>query len=321
MTNQNKTLMIAVDPIKTEHSLKNALSSVKTIAEKAGWNSKIVTVMSPDQINWPNDFTSDWLTVFQKVGAAAIGKLLKKSRLNPTTVKFEVLFQPYNSRKGSIKKVITETESTKAAAVAVFTHIRTGGLKLPAGFVSTMVSEAERPILVINAKGPAIKKLDYLVFATDFSENDAKSFEQALKFANQVKAKILIVHVLPNLVNEVMAAYAGIAGGWNNYGPFLELQYEKAEADGKAWKAKAKSCGVEAEFEMLSNARTIPGAVIRSAKKHRADLIMLTEKTGPWASALLGSVTRKILETSTLPVLVFPVQQARQNMVSEKVSS
>jgi nucleotide-binding universal stress UspA family protein len=303
MTNGN--LMMTVDCLKTGNSVKNAVSSMNRIASKAGWTTKVVSVMSPDQVNWPGDFTSDWRAEFEKVGRQALTKFLKKNHAVPVPAS-RVLFQPYHSKKGSVQTILTEIDSSRPAAVAVFTHTAKTSRGMPAGFVSSIIAKAGAPVFVVNAKAPPLKNLKTIVFATDFSNIDSQAFDDALDFAAKVGGQVIVVYVIPNLVNELMTSYAGIAGGWNGYANFLESQESEAHESGDKWVARAKSRGVTARYELLRNSSSIASGILKAAKKHSASLIVMTEKTGPWEAVFIGSVTRDVLEKATSPVLVIP---------------
>ncbi len=307
----NGKLLMTFDCLETGVSLKGAISSMKRIAARAGWTIKGVSVMSPDQVNWPGDFLSDWRTEFENAGKTALSKFIKRNDADGS-IDSKILFQPYHSRKGSVQSVLTEIDSMKPAAVVVFTHTRKKTATLPGGFVSSIISKSGAPVFVLNATARQSKTLKNIVFATDFSETDEASYKEALSFAKGIGAKLIIVHVLPNLVGETMtAAYAGISGGWNAFGDYLVIQEKQIKEKATLWMKEASAHGVDAKFDILTNSKTIWAGIINSAKKHDAGMIVMTEKTGPWEAVFLGSVTRKVLELSTAPVLVIPSKAAR----------
>ncbi len=306
----NGTLLLTFDCLKNGNSIKNAVSSMNRIAAKAGWGTRAISVMSPDQVNWPGDFTSNWRAEFEKVGRAALTKFLKRNHAGQAP-ESSILFQPYKSKKGSVQAVLNEVSSSKPSALAVFTHTARTGRGMPAGFVSSLIAKSGVPVFVVSAKAPPLKTLKTIVFATDFSEVDAAAFEQALDFAKTVSAKVVIAHVMLNIVNETMTAYAGITSGWPAYSQYLEVQESDANEQGQKWVAKAKARGVVARYELISNSNTIWTGLLKSAKKEAANLIVMTEKTGPWEAVFLGSVTREILEKATVPVLVMPATEKK----------
>jgi nucleotide-binding universal stress UspA family protein len=302
----NGELLMTIDSLSEGHSLKNAISSLGRISSKVGWRMKAVSVLSPDQVSWPGNFTEDWRSEFETIGQRTLDKFLRKNHARGK-IEPKVLFQPFHSRKNSIQTMIREIDSSKPSAVAVFTHTKKMTSSIPAGFVSSLISKSSAPVFVMNAKSPPIKALKTIAFATDFSQPDEASYQEAIAFALQAKAKLLIIHVLPNLVNETMVAYAGITGGWPGFEKFLDAQEKDVKQKAEAWIETAAAKGVDAKSEILNNSKTIWSGILRSAKRNDVDLLVMTEKTGPWEAAILGSVTRKILETSSYPVLVLPI--------------
>ncbi len=301
----NGKLLMTFDCLKEGHSVKNAMTSMDRISAKAGWTAKAISVMSPDQVNWPGDFTSNWQTEFQNIGKTALGKFLKRNR-RKGAIESKILFQPYHSRKGSVQRVLTEIDSSKPAAIAVFSHTQPKTASLPGGFVGSIISKSGAPVFVLNAKAPALKSLKTVLFATDFSDIDETSYNEALSFVKGTGAKLIVTHVLPNLVNETMTAYAGITGGWNAFDNYLSMQENETNATAELWIKKAQALGIDARYEILNNSKSISNGILKSAKKNDASIIVMTEKTGPWEAVFIGSVTREILELSTTPVLVIP---------------
>lgn len=313
----NGELMMTFDCLKDGNSVKDAVASMKHIAAKAGWTPKAVSVMSPDQVNWPGDFTSNWQSEFEKVGREALKKFLKKNKAD-ASINSKILFQPYHSRKGSVQTVLSEITATKPAAVAVFTHTQKKNAGLPAGFVSSIISKSGAPVFVLNAKSTALKTVKTIAFATDFSEADESAFKETITFAKGIGAKIFIVHVLPFVMNEALTAYAGITGGWVGYEDYLESQEAYTERRAEEWVKIAAASGVSAKYEILKNPKTIWNGILNSAKRHGARLIVMTEKTGPWEAVFLGSITRKVLELSKDPVLVIPAKAKAPNGSASK---
>ena len=310
MPESTGSLMMAFDCLEGGRSVKSAVASVKIFARQAGWNSRAVSVMSPDQLNWPGDFESDWRAEFEKLGGRVLAKLLAHNNSKPD-LPSKILFQPYHSRSGTVRSIVDEADRSGVDAIAVFSHTHQARFSSPGSFVNSIISHANVPVFVINSKTPALKSIEKIIFATDFSATDSRTFNKIVELAAKLESKLVLIHVLPNLVNESMAAYAGITGGWNNMEFYLDNEEESMTKKGERWIAKARKNGVEASYELIRNSRSIATAVMKAAVRLRADVIAVTEKTGPWAAVFLGSVTRKVLNESATSVLVMPARAAR----------
>lgn len=305
MNMQNGKLLMAFDCFKTDASLKNAINSATELSKSIGWNAQAVSVISPNEFNWPQNFTKSWRGQFEKLGDSALTDLLKR---NKTTQSFpsKILMQPYLSRKESVRSIVAEAKRTNASAIAVFTHVHQGRFGFPGGFVTSLIYKSSIPILALNTKAPALESVQTIMVATDFSPEGAKTFQKSIELAAKMKAKLILVHVLLNYANEALAASADVAGGWGNIAEYLTEEENKIRAKANRWIKKATKAGVDATFELISNSTSIYDSLLKFAAKGKVDLIIVTQKTGPLASFVLGSVTRDILSNALQPVLVMP---------------
>ncbi|CAN5622296.1 hypothetical protein BH10BDE1_BH10BDE1_09410 [soil metagenome] len=309
---RSEKLLMAFDCLKDQAvNVKSAVSTVRVIANKLGLSLRALTVVSPEQLLWPHDFTSEWLDEFQEIGREALGNFLRRNKIRDN-VPSKVLLQPLSSKRENVEALLKEAKNSKAAMVAVFTHTeKNKAWRLPGRFINSLVSYSSLPILTVNVTAPALTSLKVLLIATDFSSEGARTFLKGIALAKQANAKIVLIHVWSMLATETLGASAGLAGGWFRVQDYLQKEEADLHKQGKRWIAKAKSEGVTAEFLMVSNPTSPVGAILRSATKHSANLIVMTEKTGPWASFFLGSVTRGIIGESKLPVLVFPARSKK----------
>lgn len=70
----------------------------------------------------------------------------------------------------------------------------------------------------------------------------------------------------------------------------------------------AKRNNIECNINFEPNVRILESdSILNFSKKLNADLIVVTAKSGKLASLIGGSVTRKIVRSATLPVLVLKV--------------
>lgn len=310
MSKSHGSLMMAFDCLEGGSSVKSALASANLFAKRAGWSSRAVSVMSPDQLNWPGDFDSNWRAEFEKLGGKVLSKLLAHNKSKPD-LPSKILFQPYHSRSGTVRTIVAEADRSGAEAIAVFSNTHESRFSIPGSFVNSIISHSRVPVFVINAKAPALKSIDTVLFATDFSATDSRTFNKIVQLAAKLQSRLVLIHVMPNLVNEAMASYAGITGGWNNMEFYLGEEEENMRKKSERWIAKAKKNGVDASYELIRNSSAIATSVMKAAVRLKADVIVVTEKTGPWAAVLLGSVTRKVLNEAATSVLVMPARAAR----------
>ena len=310
MKSKSENMLMSVDCFNSKVDMKEALNSAASLSKQFGWRPTAVAVISPDQLNWPSHFSKPWRDEFEKLGEDALKHFLKNYH-GKTSITSKILMQTFHSKRESFKSILLEAKKSKAAAISVFTHIGQQGLAIPGGFISSLIHESKVPVLVLNAKAPHLKNVKNIAFATDFSPESARSFKRAAEFAEQLKANLILIHVLPSFVGGSMAMSASMAGGWSNVENFLIQEEQKTKKRAETWISKLNPKKVKSSFELLSNTGSISAAILKICDERAVDLIMVTEKTGPWAALVLGSVTRDILAETKTPALVFPTRIQR----------
>ena len=139
--------------------------------------------------------------------------------------------------------------------------------------------------------------MNKILIATDGSEPSQEAVEFGLELAAEQKAKVTFVHVMP--VDEYM--YAGRLGGT------VPIQHpepiDESETALNSAAEAAKAVGIAYALERIS-APTVDG-IISLAEKQNADLIVVGSRgRGALGSALLGSVSRDLVQRAKRPVLV-----------------
>lgn len=305
MATQNGKLLMTFDCLNTKSNLSNAFLTAKAFSKNLNWEPQAVSVVAPSEVNWPSNFTVPWVDEFEKLGQDAQVKFLKRNHAD-TKLSSRVLLQPYLSSKENVRLIVKEATKVKASAIAVFTHAHRAGFTLPGSFITSLIYESSVPILAVNTKAPVSKSIKKIVFATDFSPDGAKAFRTSITMAKKLGAEIVLLHILSTNFNETMAASVEVAGGWANVESYLKDEERRVRAKGKQWLGRAAAQGVKGTLEINNNSYSTPNSILDSAKRHRADLIVVTQRVGRWSSYVLGSVTRDVIAKSLLPILIVP---------------
>lgn len=135
-----------------------------------------------------------------------------------------------------------------------------------------------------------------IVVGADFSEPSRKAFEAAVRLAEELDAKVLLVHALEPLP----------AGGVRD--PIGEVKAEIDEAEwgtlSKAWAEKGRR---RADVEVVGRAGKPADVVLAVAAERRAIYVVVGShgRTG-LKRAVLGSVAEAIVRRSVVPVIVVP---------------
>ena len=303
----NDVLLLAFDCLDQRSApLKDAIASARTVAKSFDLQMRAVSVLSPDQIGWPDDFTGPWKEEFEKKGRIAFTQFLRKNGAY-RNLESEILFQPYRSRNENVSTLVQTAERKKAKAITVFTHVRGANrIAYPGGFVSTLIHRSGAPVLAINARSPSLRNMRRIMLATDLQVPSRKTFLNLIPFAKKAKAEITLVHVLPTFMNHSLFSSAALAGGWENVEVFFEEERKNAREIAQSWQEEAEKSGIKCQHVLLHGSAAISQSLLKFSSKIKADLVVVSEKTGPFASVVLGSVTRDLLSSSDIPVLIFP---------------
>ncbi len=137
-----------------------------------------------------------------------------------------------------------------------------------------------------------------IMHASDFSPASRAAFARALDLAKVNRAELTVVHVLTPVM-PVAGEVPIPPKAWEE----LEASTRAAGQKGlKALLARARKAGVRVRGVLLEG---IPHEqIVRAAKRRRADvLVMGTHGRTGLARFFLGSVTARVVATSTCPVL------------------
>ena len=142
-----------------------------------------------------------------------------------------------------------------------------------------------------------------ILVAVDGSEASNKGLREALRLAKQQGAQLFIVHIV-----DEYPAYAMPDAGAHATVDLVSLLRKSGEQTIAKAKAAAEKQGLRPKMILRE---TIGGsaaaAIVREAKKQRADLIVLaTHGRRGVTRAMLGSVTEKVVRHADRAVLVLP---------------
>jgi nucleotide-binding universal stress UspA family protein len=195
-----------------------------------------------------------------------------------------------------IDLVITSTSGKSGVK-----HWRSGGVS------RKLVQMISTPILLISANGEisdglTSASIDRIVVALDGSIVSERSLPYARFFAKNFDAEILLTSV--PAVPET-SKYRAPAR-------FIETLHTKANTNmNRFLKAIANSLKTDDIRVRTIVTGSLPARTIVSvAEQENADLIMLTSQGRGQLENLIGSVARRVVESSDKPVLMIPVQQA-----------
>lgn len=155
-----------------------------------------------------------------------------------------------------------------------------------------------------------------ILVATDFTPNAEHAFCHAVLLARQHKAKIHLLHVIPQ-VDTAMRSYLSSVMGEDKLEDFEKKHQQDAYAELKkdldAF-AKDELSDHPDDLARFAGSEVVIGnpviKIIEVAKRLNADVIVMgTHSKGALEHAFLGSVAEKVLQKADRPVFVVPLKK------------
>ncbi len=153
-----------------------------------------------------------------------------------------------------------------------------------------------------------------ILYATDMTPNSEYAFKHAVVIARESKAKIHLLHVVPE-IDAGFRSYVSAVMGAGNLESFESQHEEQARLDMQKRLEDFAHKELEDHPEDLKNVAGIEvihghaaTQILRAAGRHEADVIVMgTHGKGALEHTFLGSVAEQVLHKSKKPVFVIPI--------------
>jgi nucleotide-binding universal stress UspA family protein len=147
-----------------------------------------------------------------------------------------------------------------------------------------------------------MKDINSILFATDFSESSDHAFEYAFSFAKRFKCKLIILHVINELVD--------LHGFYVPHISIDKLEEEMSDSAGKMMESFVES---HTQGYAKVDAIVVPGIpyeeIMKKGEEESVDLIVLgTHGRTGLDHVLFGSTAEKVVRKSTIPVMTIRIQ-------------
>ncbi len=153
-----------------------------------------------------------------------------------------------------------------------------------------------------------------ILIATDLTPNSEHAFKHAIMLARHSKAKIHLLHVIPEIDSSFRSYVSSIMGEGKL--EELEVQHED-QARNKLKKeleefTRTELANFPEDFKNIASIEVIHGRavsqILQTADRIEADVIVMgTHGKGVLGHTFLGSVAEKVLQKSKRPVFIIPI--------------
>lgn len=156
-----------------------------------------------------------------------------------------------------------------------------------------------------------------LLYSTDLSQNSHIAFGYAAYLAKLTGADIHLLHVLEKLSDDVAFTLQAYLLDDKKRHDIIDLRVEKAQAlleerQEAFWAAQnAEDKKARAQIKSVTVCESYPAEeILKSAKKHKCDLIIMGSHERGLNHTFLGSVAKSVLRRSHVPTLIVPLVDA-----------
>jgi nucleotide-binding universal stress UspA family protein len=232
-----------------------------------------------------------------------IAKALAAHQVSIPARRIRVVYEGGGSLKAAADRLVTLAAEERADVIAVFSHSNKGLKRVVLGsFAETLVHRSPVSVLVFNPACTVPAHIDSVLFGTDLGTRAGKTLDRLLGVLPPHGPRLVFFHALAPFRPPAELAAMGLVGGLSGYDDEGAVDAARRNLDRLAAYAVEKGYDAESRWE-VSEARTA-ALVLKHAKIVKAGLVVVTAQAGPLKALFLGSVTREVLRTASLPVWV-----------------
>ena len=148
-----------------------------------------------------------------------------------------------------------------------------------------------------------------VLIALDYDPTAQKVAEHGFALAKSMNAGVLLLHVVADQTYYANLNYSGIMGFYGN-DLYALTSKENLIKTALQFLDKTKEHLADTNIETLAEEGDFPDVIMDIAKKHKADIIVLGTHSKRWLEKILmGSVTEKVLQETTLPLFIIPTKK------------
>ncbi len=220
---------------------------------------------------------------------------LKKARIKSEDKKIHVVDYETMSNTKAVDRLLRLASDRGADLIGVFTHARKGYLRFAIGsFAETAIHRSKTSLLIFNPQTQVAPKIKNMLFASDFSPTSKKHLKMAVAFCKKLKSNLTVFH------------HAEVIYKWSLDESNPKTQaYRRKVNQMKSWiEQECQRAGISVEVIVASDFKATVDLIFTNMKKKKIDLVAVSAKAGPMVALMGGSITRQIVRSSKVPILV-----------------
>ena len=151
-----------------------------------------------------------------------------------------------------------------------------------------------------------------VLIALDYDPTAKKVAETGFAMAKAMKAKVVLLHVIADPVFYSSAEYSPVMG-FNGFMETAELQLNTIESLKKAsqqYLDKSKQHLGDKTILTIVKEGDFADSILNTAKDLQADIIVMGSHSRKWLeNIVMGSVTKKVLHHTSIPLFIIPTKK------------
>lgn len=302
---KTRRILWALDPFSTDSKLLlKTAHTLQVLADLEHDQIEPVYILSPDNFNWTGDFSGAWVNRFLPTVKEAMLKILNETGLD--SLPPQILISRTHSMRKDAEKLLSYAKRVKARSIVLNTRARSGlGRMIMGSFAETVLLLTKQPVILVNPDSKELRRIQRIIFPTDFSKEAARTFQQVLQAAQRWHAEVHIFHKIPDPIEPMVQVGVQMAGGgWVSVHEFLLKESAEAHKSCAKLAAIAEKAGLKAHIFVDQKPGYLVDGINAYASQVDADLIMMASKASSTSAILIGSIARQLARSSHQPLWV-----------------
>ena len=282
-------------------NLQTMWSLVKPLSEQFGARVEAAYVLAPASMNWTGAFSGPWMKKYAPVAQEKLTQLLPDDSLKKTIVKCAE-----SGQRASVEALVRHATEVNADYLVISTHARSGLERLAMGsFAESVILMSSIPVLVLNPTHKLPQEIHKILVPTDLSKKSEKYIEALANYAQRLGAEIILFHKQPDPLDPIIQqGVYSLGGGWVSVQSYIDDELEAKNSRITSIETALRSSGLTVSHIFDTSPEGLVESIERAASDNGADMVSVLTQSVGWSAALLGSVARGLMRTSTIPVLV-----------------
>ena len=156
------------------------------------------------------------------------------------------------------------------------------------------------------------EKMKKVLIALDYNQSAQRVAEKGFSLAKTMKAETTLLHVLSDPPDYILTEHVTVMGFAGHLDTSEELTQETIDSKilARQFLDKSKIYLGDNRIKTLLGEGNCAEAILQAANKMSADVIVLGSHSRKWfENTAMGSVSEKVLQNTTFPVLIIPTKK------------